>query len=146
MSLREALDKRHAQEREKLAREYGGTPTPANIAAAGTVGKKPRCLRLVAVDARAWELPWASFYGAAFTATNTATDTHGVGDAPDCIELSFARFEVVLRGKHLAGLMDKQHAMTLPEVRTVDKKFLGLSGNDGEPAIVSIEVRKSESS
>jgi len=137
MSLREALDKRKQQEREKLAHENGG--------AFASDDNQPRCLRLVAGDARAWELPWAGFYGAAFTVANTAADARGDGDAPDCIELSFARFEVVLRGKHLAGLMDKLHAITLPEVRVVDKKFLGLSSNDGEPVITSIEVKKSAS-
>jgi len=143
MSLREALDKKHAQEREKLARENGGTPAPTNTAAAATIGNESRCLRLVAENACEWELPWGSFYGATFTAANTATDTHG--DALDCIELIFARFEAVLRGNHLVGLMDRLHILNLPEVRAVDKKFLGLSTNYGEPVIMSIEVKKSAS-
>ena len=63
-------------------------------------------------------------------------------DALDCVELSFAHFEAVLRGKHLAGIMGKLHTMTLTEVRAVDTKFLGLSGNGGELAVVSSKVRK----
>ena len=137
MSLREALDKKHAQEREKLARENGGAPAAANTSVAGSAGNESRCLRLVAGNDRQWELPWGSFYGAAFTA---ATDEHG--DTLDCLELSFTRFEAVLRGKHLAGLMDRLHAMNLAQARVVDKRFLGLSCNDREPVITSIEVGK----
>ena len=43
------------------------------------------------------------------------------------------------------GLMDRLHVLNLPEVRAVDKKFLGLPVNDGEPVITSIEVKKSAS-
>jgi len=145
-SLKKAFD--------KLEHENCGTPAPVpasasvNPPASDTIasasasavatGNEPRCLRLVASDVRAWEVPWASFYGAAFT----ATDACARDDALDCIELSFARFEAVLRGKHLVALMDGLHTMTLPEVRVVDRKFLGLAGNDDEPVIASIEVRK----
>jgi len=39
--------------------------------------------------------------------------------------------------------MDRLHVSNLPEVRAVDKKFLGLPNDDGEPVIASIEVKKS---
>jgi len=135
-SLKKAFD--------KLENENGGTPAPANSTASNTLmpapaaatGNEPRCLRLVASGTRAWELPWASFYGAAFTMEDAR------GDALDCVELSFAHFEVVMRGKRLAVLMGKLHAMNLPEVRAVDKKFAGVSGNGGEPVVVTIDVKK----
>jgi len=111
--------------------------TIAPVSAAAT-DNEPRCLRLVASGVRAWELAWPGFYGATFTAADARADA----DALDCIELCFARFEAVLRGKNLAVLMGKLHSMNLPEVRAVDKKFAGVSGNSGEPAVVSIEVRK----
>jgi hypothetical protein len=141
-SLKKAFD--------KLENENGGTPAPANSptsstlmpAPAAATGNEPRCLRLVASGTRCWELPWTGFYGAALTAADACADA----DALDCVELSFAHFEAVLRGKNLAGLMGKLHAMNLPEVRAVDKKFLGLSNNGVEPAVVSIEVRKLGSS
>jgi len=134
---------------DNLERKNGGTPASASgnlpasaaiapISAAAT-GNEPRCLRLVASGACAWELAWPGFYGAIFTAANAREDA----DALDCVELCFARFEAVLRGKNLAELMGKLHTMTLPEVRAVDEKFLGLPGNGVEPVVVSIEVRKS---
>jgi len=137
-SLKKAFD--------KLEHENGGTPAPANSptsntlmpAPAAATGNEPRCLRLVASGTRAWELAWTGFYGATFTAADACADA----DALDSLELSFARFEAVLRGKNLAVLMGKLHTMNLPEVRAVDKKFAGVSGNGGEPVVVSIEVRK----
>ncbi|OAM88507.1 hypothetical protein AW736_16880 [Termitidicoccus mucosus] len=120
---------------DKLDREDGGAPAHGHPPTE-TVGAEPRCLRLAADNTRAWELPWASFYGAVFTAADARDH------APDRIELSFARYEAVLRGKHLAKLMDGLHAMRLAEVRAVEEKFLGLSGDDGEPVVVSVEVKK----
>jgi hypothetical protein len=83
----------------------------------------------VAGTTRAWELSWAGFYGATFIASkNTQAGSF------DCIELNFARHEVILRGRPLTGLMDGLHTMTLPEVRIVDEKFINDSiADDAHP-------------
>ena len=124
-----ALTSRHTTVPEK---------TSTLPAIAKTAGVESRCLRLVAVNGRAWELPWASFYGADFLKAEMNADAGAV----DRIELSFARHEVVLRGKHLIGLMDGFHMMSLPEVRAVEKRFLNAADNIGQPVVAFIEVKK----
>jgi hypothetical protein len=119
-SLGKALDKLEPQAPRATA------PVASGFTGATPLPSHPVCLEIIIDEENAWELPWASFYGAQIK--------------PERLLLSFLRFEVMAEGAHLGKLRKYINDLSLAELRQVADGFEESAGKNGSPVVRKITV------
>jgi hypothetical protein len=108
--------------REEIERRKAGLPPPCV-----SISKSPQTLSVRLANGDRWSLDWARYVQAR------------LGSGEDELTLVFAESEVVVRGRHLAVIMDSVDVREVERLRELPADYSGLS-DEREPFITSLEL------